>query len=135
MNNTSLDLSDKIDPQISSLLATIKQTAESLGMPFFVIGATARDMILEFGYAIPTGRMKQHELFWSAFGEALKRLSPAETDGGDHRFREPPLRLARSFVPPREPYSEHHDRLTLRLLETPEPVLRHRRFVRRGQQL
>ncbi len=59
MNNTSLDLSDKIDPQTSRLLATIKQTAESLGMPFFVIGATARDMILEFGYAIPTGRMTE----------------------------------------------------------------------------
>ncbi len=40
MSNTSLDLSDKIDPQTSRLLATIKQTAESLGMLFFVIGAT-----------------------------------------------------------------------------------------------
>ncbi len=59
MNNTSLDLSDKIDPQTSRLLAIVKQTAESLGMPFFVIGATARDMILEFGYAIPTGRMTE----------------------------------------------------------------------------
>ena len=57
MNNTSLDLSDKIDPQTCGLLAMIKQTAESLRMPFFVIGATARDLILEFGYGIPTGRM------------------------------------------------------------------------------
>ncbi len=56
MTNISLDLSDKIDPQTARLLATIKQTAASLGMPFFVIGATARDLILEFGYAIPTGR-------------------------------------------------------------------------------
>lgn len=57
MTNTSLDLSDKIDPQTSGLLAIIKQTAESFGMPFFVIGATARDLILEFGYGVPTGRM------------------------------------------------------------------------------
>jgi len=56
MNNTSLDLSDKIDPQTCGLLAMIKRTAETLGMPFYVTGATARDMILEFGYAIPAGR-------------------------------------------------------------------------------
>lgn len=59
MSNTSLDLSDKIDPQTCRLLATIKQTTGSLGVPFFVIGATARDMIFEFGYAIATGRMTE----------------------------------------------------------------------------
>src|SRR3989338_9717225 len=59
MNNTSLDLSGKIYPQTAGLLAIVKRTAESLGVPFFVIGATARDMILEFGYAIPTGRMTE----------------------------------------------------------------------------
>lgn len=56
MSDTLLDLSNKIDPQTSRLLAIITRTAETLGMPFYMTGATARDMILEFGYAITAGR-------------------------------------------------------------------------------
>lgn len=56
MNNNLRILSKKIDGFAADLLGTIAVVAESLKVPFFVIGATARDMILTQGYGIETGR-------------------------------------------------------------------------------
>jgi predicted nucleotidyltransferase len=56
MNNNLLILSKKIDGFAADLLGTIAVVAESLKVPFFVVGATARDMILTQGYGIETGR-------------------------------------------------------------------------------
>jgi len=42
-----LDLSGKIDPASLALFETLGDTAGSLGAPFFVVGATARDMIFK----------------------------------------------------------------------------------------
>jgi predicted nucleotidyltransferase len=56
MNNNLLILSKKIDGFTADLLGTIAVVAESLKVPFFVVGATARDMILTQGYGIETGR-------------------------------------------------------------------------------
>jgi predicted nucleotidyltransferase len=56
MTNISLDLSGKIDKKISDLLKEIKNITKPLGIRFFVIGATARDIILEAGYGVSSGR-------------------------------------------------------------------------------
>lgn len=53
---TLLDLSLKIDPACRELLSTVAGVAVAQGLDFFVIGATARDMILCHGYGIEPGR-------------------------------------------------------------------------------
>lgn len=56
MSKNLLDLSGKIDDFTLGLLENIATVAESLGVPFFVVGATARDMILTHCYGIQTIR-------------------------------------------------------------------------------
>lgn len=56
MSRNLLDLSGKIDPLTIELFETIKRLADSRGIKFFVVGASARDMILEYGYGIQTKR-------------------------------------------------------------------------------
>lgn len=46
----SLNLSDKLDQRVLSAILSIHSTATELSIPFFIIGATARDMILHHGY-------------------------------------------------------------------------------------
>ena len=56
MKSISLDLSGKIDQNVIALLSSVHQVAESAGIGFFVVGAMARDILLEIGYGISTGR-------------------------------------------------------------------------------
>jgi len=56
MKESLLDLSGKIDGFRVRLFETIATVAESLRVPFFVVGAMARDIILSLGYDIKTGR-------------------------------------------------------------------------------
>jgi predicted nucleotidyltransferase len=56
MTQKSLDLSGKIDGFTVKLFSTIANVAESDGISFFVVGATARDIILEYAYGIQTIR-------------------------------------------------------------------------------
>ncbi len=53
------DLSGKIEPSHVEVLSLIRDTAGPLQIPFFVVGATARDYILKHGYNIETIRMTQ----------------------------------------------------------------------------
>jgi predicted nucleotidyltransferase len=57
MNKILSDLSGKIDRRIIDALAAVKSAADSLGISFFVVGATARDLILTHCYGIQTTRM------------------------------------------------------------------------------
>jgi len=54
--NNSLDLSGKIDPLSAALFTSLSQTAGSLGIAFFLVGATARDMIFELGFELRSRR-------------------------------------------------------------------------------
>jgi predicted nucleotidyltransferase len=56
MKNTSLDLSDKIDAVFLELFEKVAAVAGTVQVPFFVIGAMARDIIFEYGYDIRTIR-------------------------------------------------------------------------------
>ena len=52
-----MDISDKInDPVIVELLTQISTISTALDIPFFVVGATARDLILWYGFEIRPGR-------------------------------------------------------------------------------
>ena len=52
MSENSLDLSGKIDDKILGVLEVINNVALSMDIHFFVVGATARDFVLEHGHNI-----------------------------------------------------------------------------------
>ena len=80
MNENLLDLSGKIDVFIVGLLETIAAVAEPLNIPFFVVGALARDIILTSCYGIETGRATQdidfgvQVLNWDGYEHLIEAL-------------------------------------------------------------
>src|SRR3990170_3759883 len=56
MTTTSPDLSKALDPFTAAALLAVASTLERLKVPYFVIGATARDMLFEHCYGIAAGR-------------------------------------------------------------------------------
>ena len=57
MTSISFNLSGKIDPILADALRAIHQEASLLGIRFFVVGATARDLLLSHCHAIRSARM------------------------------------------------------------------------------
>ena len=57
MSNILFDLSGKIDQQTVETLSIVKRAADSLRIPFFMVGASARDFVLEHCYGIKPRRM------------------------------------------------------------------------------
>ncbi|MGD0887341.1 MAG: hypothetical protein ABSA46_21055 [Thermodesulfovibrionales bacterium] len=57
MSNILFDLSGKIDQQTVATLSVVKGIADSQGIPFFVVGASARDFLLKHCYGIESQRM------------------------------------------------------------------------------
>ena len=56
MKNSLLDLSGKLDPISIEILAEIEKSATDIAIPFFVVGATARDIILQYVHDIKPKR-------------------------------------------------------------------------------
>lgn len=56
MRRKLLDISEKIDPLTVAIYESIVSVAESKNIKFFIVGATARDLILYHGYGIEAGR-------------------------------------------------------------------------------
>lgn len=56
MTNISYNLSGRIDPVLVDILSLVNQEAASRGMLFFVVGATARDILLNHCHAIRSRR-------------------------------------------------------------------------------
>lgn len=56
MKNISLDLSGKISELTITILKNINRVATKLNLPFFVIGATSRDILLQIAHDIETAR-------------------------------------------------------------------------------
>jgi predicted nucleotidyltransferase len=56
MTNISLNLSGKIPNELVADLRLIAETVNQLRIPYFLIGATARTLILQYGYNIRPGR-------------------------------------------------------------------------------
>ena len=59
MSNISIDISDKIDPEKVAVLRSIKDVAEALNIPFFMVGAFAREVIFEYIHQIPSPRITE----------------------------------------------------------------------------
>lgn len=56
MTNTSLDLSGKINPLTVSVLSHIQEVASKESISIFIVGATARDILLEAAHGIAPKR-------------------------------------------------------------------------------
>jgi len=80
MNETLIDLSEKIDKPVRDILGYIASAASSIGCPFFVVGATALDIILSYGYDISNNRSTQDIDFgiqvpdWDSFEQLKQKL-------------------------------------------------------------
>lgn len=78
MTSTSLDIAGKIDLATAEVLELVEQIASGLGLPYVVIGATARDLVLHHYYGAKIERVTQDVDFaiqvpdWPAF-EALRQ--------------------------------------------------------------
>jgi predicted nucleotidyltransferase len=57
MTNISLNISGKIEPDLIEALRIVDREAAILGIKFFIVGAWARDIIMEHGYGIRAPRM------------------------------------------------------------------------------
>ncbi|MCU7854288.1 MAG: nucleotidyl transferase AbiEii/AbiGii toxin family protein, partial [Candidatus Thiodiazotropha sp. (ex Lucinoma borealis)] len=77
MTSTLLDITNKVDPNTLAVLQSVADAAQRLAIPLFVIGATARDLVLHHYYGATISRATQDLDFaiqvpdWSVF-EALK---------------------------------------------------------------
>jgi predicted nucleotidyltransferase len=80
MSKILFDLSGKIDQQTIAVLSIVKEVAESLSIPFFVVGASARDIILNHCYGLKTPRMTRDidlgvkVASWEQFSELRESL-------------------------------------------------------------
>lgn len=57
MKNILIDISGKLDSSYIAAIKEIKKVADSLKISFFIIGALARDIIMEYFYEIKAPRM------------------------------------------------------------------------------
>jgi len=57
MKNISFNISGKIDQDTIDVLRALKEAADSLNIAFFIVGATARDIILQHCYNVIPRRM------------------------------------------------------------------------------
>ena len=52
-----MDISSKVDdPILVAVLESVQRVAEQLNIPFFVVGAVARHILLHYAYGLPPGR-------------------------------------------------------------------------------
>lgn len=80
MSSNLLHLSEKVDSTILELFDAIPAVSTSIGIPFFVVGATARDIIFFYGYGIETTRATADIDFavqvenWDQYNKFIKGL-------------------------------------------------------------
>lgn len=56
MTNTWLDLSGKLPPEVEAVLKDVAQILAAQGIAFFIVGALARDLMLEHAWNLPPQR-------------------------------------------------------------------------------
>ncbi len=99
MKSTLLDLSEKIEPTVIDAIAAVATVAEQLGIPFLIVGAAARDFLLEYGCGIKSGRATEDVDFGvqvHAWEEYERLVSVLQNSAGfirdnkkRHRFHAP----------------------------------------------
>jgi len=95
MSENFLDLSGKIDPLRINIIEILARAAQEAIIPFFIVGATARDIILTSGYDIQTIRATEDIDFaiqvhnWNEFNS----LKTSLTETGKFHPSKKPQRL------------------------------------------
>lgn len=56
MKSELLDLTGKIDPQTVVTITAVHEVTVALELPYIIVGATARDLVLHYGYGTPVQR-------------------------------------------------------------------------------
>ncbi len=56
MTNFSIDISGKVERSIVDTVAALQKSAAKLAIPFFLVGASARDIVFSIMFEIPAGR-------------------------------------------------------------------------------
>lgn len=80
MTNISLDISGKIDPRIVEVFASVSNVITELKMPYVVVGASARDLVLHHGHGAEIRRATDDVDFamevpdWNAFNVLKDKL-------------------------------------------------------------
>jgi predicted nucleotidyltransferase len=80
MMNTSLDITGKIDARTVGFFRTVSQIMMSVGIPYVVVGATARDLVLHYVHGAALERATQDVDFaieipdWAAFDVLKNKL-------------------------------------------------------------
>ena len=73
MSNILLDISEKISPAAVEILSAVSEVCNRHEIPFVVVGGSARDIVLHYGYGAPVRRATDDIDFgvqvpsWSAF--------------------------------------------------------------------
>lgn len=101
MSNILFDLSGKIDQKTVGALSAVKSIADFLNIPFFVVGASARDFILEHCYGIKPRRMTRdmdlgvEVASWEQYKQLTDSLMATDKFSSD---KKEPQRLHFDFV-------------------------------------
>lgn len=84
MKNILIDISGKLDNSYISAIKEIKKVADSLKISFFIVGALARDIIMEYFYGIKAPRRTMdidlgiRVSSWSQFDQLINALELTE---------------------------------------------------------
>jgi len=93
MTSTLLNLSSKIDSLFLTIFESLDTAAGEAGIPYFIVGATARDMILSMGYGIEISRATAdidlgiNVSSWDEFNQ-LKKALKSTGRFSEHRARQ-----------------------------------------------
>jgi len=80
MKSELLDLTGKIDPQTVVTITAVHEVTVALELPYIIVGATARDLALHYGYGTPVQRATKDIDFavevdsWKAFENVRDKL-------------------------------------------------------------
>jgi predicted nucleotidyltransferase len=81
MTDTSFDLSGKLDPVRELVFKDVAKGAAASGVPYFIVGACARDLLLDLYYGLPPHRATNDIDFgirvdtWSQFDALISSLT------------------------------------------------------------
>lgn len=97
MTSTSINIAGKVDPRTVEILQLVGRLSNALDIPYVVIGATARDLVLHHYYGASIQRATQDIDFaiqvadWSAFSALTAALEKEgfEATKMAHRFNSP----------------------------------------------
>lgn len=95
--STLLNISGKIDPPTVAIFDAVGSVTGELGMPYVVVGASARDLVLHYGHGVPLQRATRDVDFaievpdWAAFHVLKNKLVDQgfRTGKSQHRLYSP----------------------------------------------